>query len=166
MALLWNLLADAKENLALEEAGSWVSRAVANVVSAISSNGTGTTTLKSGMDGILPSSSPSSSSFSSSVYASYHHYVHELGDPRVERWPLMRSPWPTLATAAVYVLLCRRPPKWFRGSDAAVKPWLILYNAVNVVLNAHIARELFLSSRYISSLFFLVFSCCGCCSYC
>ena len=63
-------------------------------------------------------------------------------DPRVAAWPLMSSPWPTLALTALYLcvvwagprVMARRPPLTLRGV-------LVVYNAAMMALNLYIAVE-------------------------
>ena len=74
-----------------------------------------------------------------------------MGDPRVSDWPLMSSPLPTASLALSYVAACvlarradadRKPML----PDVIVKPVLVIYNVANILLNAYIARELFVGS--------------------
>lgn len=63
-------------------------------------------------------------------------------DPRVAKWPLMASPWPTLAIAAFYLttifygrrFMAKRKPLSIRGI-------LVPYNLAMALLNLYIGVE-------------------------
>ncbi len=77
-----------------------------------------------------------------SVLDIYHRWL-SLNDKRVERWPLMASPWPTVAITAAYVAAAYLLPKALRGMPALpVKYPLLAYNLLVMAINAHIAYEL------------------------
>ena len=37
----------------------------------------------------------------------YDHLVTDLRDPRVDSWPLMASPWPTVSLCGLYYFIVR-----------------------------------------------------------
>ncbi len=83
------------------------------------------------------------------VQATYDYYM-SLGDPRVAKWPLMTSPWPTIYIAMAYILFCKVAVSKIQSplvSDTLMKPVLILYNVANVLWNAYIAKELLEASQ-------------------
>ena len=83
-----------------------------------------------------------------SVRETYQYYM-ELGDKRVEEWPLMGSPFPTIVLTALYLAMCRFGPRIVPKSGVPwdLRPFIVGYNLVNIVLNGYIALELFESTR-------------------
>jgi elongation of very long chain fatty acids protein 4 len=74
-------------------------------------------------------------------------WLLDLGDKRVEDWPLMRSPWPTLTITAVYVVLCYAGAKCdvkLTGEKSLfrLKSFILTYNLFCIGLNLYIAMEL------------------------
>lgn len=70
-----------------------------------------------------------------------YHWLMSLGDPRVESWPLMATPWPTLTIALVYTLVCAVIPKQFKGVwRESLTPVLLIYNIFLVLLNVFIGK--------------------------
>ncbi|KFO36096.1 Elongation of very long chain fatty acids protein 4 [Fukomys damarensis] len=68
-------------------------------------------------------------------------------DKRVENWPLMQSPWPTLSISTLYLLFVWLGPKWMKDREPfQMRFVLILYNFGMVLLNLFIFRELFMGS--------------------
>nr|QUW17306.1 elongation of very long-chain fatty acids 4 [Marinogammarus marinus] len=73
----------------------------------------------------------------------YYSWCLSLSDKRVANWPLMASPWPTLALAAAYLTIVRVGPALMRNR----KPYefrhvLIVYNLAVMMLNLYIGLEL------------------------
>lgn len=63
-------------------------------------------------------------------------------DKRVENWPLMQSPLPTLCISTLYLLFVWLGPKWMKAREAfQMRLVLILYNFGMVLLNLFIFRE-------------------------
>uniref|UniRef100_A0A8C2RVE0 Elongation of very long chain fatty acids protein 4 n=1 Tax=Capra hircus TaxID=9925 RepID=A0A8C2RVE0_CAPHI len=70
-----------------------------------------------------------------------------LWDKRVENWPLMQSPLPTLCISTLYLLFVWLGPKWMKDREPfQMRLVLILYNFGMVLLNLFIFRELFMGS--------------------
>ncbi|XP_012887711.1 PREDICTED: elongation of very long chain fatty acids protein 4 [Dipodomys ordii] len=68
-------------------------------------------------------------------------------DKRVEDWPLMQSPWPTLSISTLYLLFVWLGPKWMKDREPfQMRFVLIVYNFGMVLLNLFIFRELFMGS--------------------
>jgi len=74
-----------------------------------------------------------------STMAEWYTYYLSLADPRVATWPMMASPWPTLALAATYTAICWRPPKILVGlagnNGGKVLHLMLAYNVINIVAN-------------------------------
>ena len=63
-------------------------------------------------------------------------------DKRVENWPLMQSPLPTLCISTLYLLFVWLGPKWMKDREPfQMRLVLILYNFGMVLLNLFIFRE-------------------------
>lgn len=67
----------------------------------------------------------------------------ELRDMRVEGWPLMSSPLPTVLICANYVILVTVVgPRFMRDRKPfQLRGFLVAYNCLQVVLNAWILRN-------------------------
>ncbi|XP_055772626.1 elongation of very long chain fatty acids protein 4-like [Salvelinus fontinalis] len=71
-----------------------------------------------------------------------------IADKRVEKWPLMDNPLPTLAISSSYLLFLWLGPKYMQNREPfQLKKTLILYNFSMVVFNFFICKELFLAAR-------------------
>nr|XP_009482117.1 PREDICTED: elongation of very long chain fatty acids protein 4 [Pelecanus crispus] len=69
-------------------------------------------------------------------------------DKRVDDWPLMQSPFPTLTISTIYLLTVWLGPKWMKTREPfQLRFLLVVYNFGMVLLNFFIFKELFLSSR-------------------
>jgi len=80
--------------------------------------------------------------------ANYYNYLISIGDKRVEKWPLMSSPWPTVAITAMYLLTCLIGPKVMSHfPPQKLRPVIVTYNLATAGLNAYIGIEIFLTSR-------------------
>lgn len=63
-------------------------------------------------------------------------------DKRVEKWPLMDSPLPTLAISSTYLLFLWLGPKYMQGREPfQLRKTLIVYNFSMVILNFFIFKE-------------------------
>nr|XP_041571007.1 elongation of very long chain fatty acids protein 4 isoform X1 [Taeniopygia guttata] len=72
----------------------------------------------------------------------------DVGDKRVDDWPLMQSPFPTLTISTIYLLTVWLGPKWMKTREPfQLRFLLVVYNFGMVLLNFFIFKELFLSSR-------------------
>ncbi|XP_016120207.1 elongation of very long chain fatty acids protein 4-like, partial [Sinocyclocheilus grahami] len=61
---------------------------------------------------------------------------------RVQKWPLMDSPLPTLAISSSYLLFLWLGPKYMQGREPfQLRKTLIIYNFSMVVLNFFIFKE-------------------------
>jgi len=81
----------------------------------------------------------------------YYKYLLSLGDRRVESWPLMTSPFPTIALTLSYLLLCRFGPCLMsRHPPFSLRPLVFLYNLSCAALNFYIGAEIYLTSRQLS----------------
>ncbi|XP_065074751.1 very long chain fatty acid elongase AAEL008004 isoform X2 [Ochlerotatus camptorhynchus] len=74
---------------------------------------------------------------------SMHHYMEKYGDPRTQNWPLMSSPFPTLALCLGYVYLVKvlGPRLMENRKPFQLKNTLILYNFVQVFFSAWLFYE-------------------------
>ncbi|XP_066538716.1 elongation of very long chain fatty acids protein 4a [Hoplias malabaricus] len=71
-----------------------------------------------------------------------------IADKRVEKWPLMDSPLPTLAISSSYLLFLWLGPKFMRNREPfQLRKTLIVYNFSMVIFNVFIFKELFLAAR-------------------
>ncbi|XP_052124900.1 elongation of very long chain fatty acids protein AAEL008004-like [Frankliniella occidentalis] len=68
----------------------------------------------------------------------YHGIMDALGDPRVADWPLMDSPFPTLAMVVVYLLsvVIIGPSIMANRKPFALNKILVVYNAFQVLYSA------------------------------
>ncbi|KAI1885565.1 hypothetical protein AGOR_G00205110 [Albula goreensis] len=71
-----------------------------------------------------------------------------IADKRVEKWPLMSSPLPTLAISSMYLIFLWLGPKYMQNREPfQLRKTLIIYNFSMVILNFFIFKELFLAAR-------------------
>ncbi|XP_066467268.1 very long chain fatty acid elongase 4 [Tiliqua scincoides] len=78
----------------------------------------------------------------------FYRWSWSIRDKRVENWPLMQSPVPTLIISMCYLLFVWLGPKWMRTREAfQFRPLLITYNFGMVLVNFYIFKELFMASR-------------------
>lgn len=74
---------------------------------------------------------------------SYYQWLTSFADPRVENWPMMSSPWPTLAAFFAYLFVANYGPNMMRSHKPLQLRWaLIVYNLYIALLNLWIAVEL------------------------
>nr|ACS37245.1 fatty acyl CoA elongase [Aedes albopictus] len=78
---------------------------------------------------------------------SMHHYMDKYADPRTKDWPLMSSPFPTLALCLGYVYLVKvlGPRLMENRKPFQLRNTLILYNFVQVVFSAWLFYEIGIS---------------------
>ncbi|MBZ3888334.1 Elongation of very long chain fatty acids protein 4 [Sciurus carolinensis] len=77
----------------------------------------------------------------------FYRWTWSIADKRVEDWPLMQSPWPTLSISTLYLLFVWLGPKWMKDREPfQMRLVLIVYNFGMVLLNLFIFRELFMGS--------------------
>ena len=63
-------------------------------------------------------------------------------DKRVEKWPLMDNPLPTLAISTSYLLILWLGPKYMKNREPfQLRKTLIIYNFSMVFLNFFIFKE-------------------------
>lgn len=63
-------------------------------------------------------------------------------DKRVENWPMMASPSPTLAISCLYLIFLWAGPRYMQDRQPfTLRKTLIVYNFSMVVLNFYIAKE-------------------------
>ncbi|XP_076846268.1 elongation of very long chain fatty acids protein 4b [Brachyhypopomus gauderio] len=80
--------------------------------------------------------------------AEFYKWSFTIADKRVEHWPMMHSPLPTLGISSLYLLFLWAGPRYMRGREAVqLRKTLILYNFSMVLLNFYICKELLLGSR-------------------
>ncbi|KAJ8274718.1 hypothetical protein COCON_G00093430 [Conger conger] len=78
----------------------------------------------------------------------FYKWSLSIADKRVEKWPLMESPFPTLAISVLYLLFLWLGPKYMQHREPfQLRKTLIVYNFSMVVLNFYIWKELYLGSR-------------------
>ncbi|XP_075150573.1 very long chain fatty acid elongase AAEL008004 isoform X2 [Haematobia irritans] len=72
-----------------------------------------------------------------------HRYMDSHGDPRTKDWPMMSSPFPTLAVCLTYVYLVKvLGPRWMENRKPfRLQNTLIFYNAAQVIFSAWIFYE-------------------------
>ncbi|KAI1892307.1 hypothetical protein AGOR_G00131990 [Albula goreensis] len=78
----------------------------------------------------------------------FYKWSLSIADKRVEKWPLMESPFPTLGISCLYLLFLWLGPKYMQNREPfQFRKTLIIYNFSMVILNFYIFKELFLGSR-------------------
>ncbi|XP_063706625.1 very long chain fatty acid elongase AAEL008004-like isoform X2 [Culicoides brevitarsis] len=72
-----------------------------------------------------------------------HHYMDTYGDPRTKDWPLMSSPFPTLAICLTYVYIVKvlGPRLMENRKPFQLKNTLIVYNFLQVVFSSWLFYE-------------------------
>ncbi|XP_015762300.1 PREDICTED: elongation of very long chain fatty acids protein 5-like isoform X1 [Acropora digitifera] len=79
--------------------------------------------------------------------ADYYQWVIENGDPKTADWPLVATPWPTIALVATYLFIVKVGPKIMEKREAYnFKEVLILYNFALVILSAWMMYEFIAST--------------------
>jgi elongation of very long chain fatty acids protein 4 len=73
----------------------------------------------------------------------YYHWLSEFADPRVETWPMMSSPMPTLGLFFLYLFVANYGPGFMKTrKPLQLRLLLIAYNLYIAVLNLWITCEL------------------------
>ncbi|XP_034031246.1 elongation of very long chain fatty acids protein 4a [Thalassophryne amazonica] len=81
----------------------------------------------------------------------FYKWTLTIADKRVEKWPLMDNPLPTLAISTSYLLFLWLGPKYMKNREPfQLRKTLIVYNFSMVFLNFFIFKELFLAARVAS----------------
>lgn len=83
--------------------------------------------------------------FSSPVKSTVDIYtwIFSYADPRVDSWPLMGSPFPTVAIFATYLLITKYGPQYMSTREPfRLKYSLVFYNMFITLLNGWMAAEL------------------------
>ncbi|XP_036405411.1 elongation of very long chain fatty acids protein 4b [Megalops cyprinoides] len=78
----------------------------------------------------------------------FYKWSLTIADKRVEKWPLMESPFPTLGISFLYLVFLWVGPKYMQHREPfQFRKTLIIYNFSMVILNFYICKELYLGSR-------------------
>jgi elongation of very long chain fatty acids protein 4 len=73
----------------------------------------------------------------------YYQWLHSLADPRVESWPLMSSPLPTLSLFFLYLIAANYGPSFMKSRKPLQLRWLlVVYNLYIAALNLWIFCEM------------------------
>lgn len=73
----------------------------------------------------------------------FYQWLLSFADPRVEDWPMVSSPWPTLSAFFVYLIVANYGPNLMKSRKALQLRWiLVVYNLYIALLNLWIACEL------------------------
>lgn len=73
----------------------------------------------------------------------FYTWLSSFADPRVEDWPMMSSPWPTLSAFFIYLLVANYGPTFMKTRKPLQLRWiLVVYNLYVAALNLWIACEL------------------------
>lgn len=78
----------------------------------------------------------------------WYAHIMSLADPRVEKWPLMSSPFPTILITIGYTSFCFVVPKMPNKKPIIVSSLLLPYNLINICINLYIFYELFNVIKY------------------
>ena len=73
-------------------------------------------------------------------WTSFSTWAYEVRDQRVDNWPLMNSPVPTLVVAAVYITLVLVGMVFMKNRapvNTGMRPLMIIYNMVVIVINIY-----------------------------
>lgn len=74
---------------------------------------------------------------------SFYQWLRSFSDPRVEDWPMMSSPWPTLSAFFLYLLIANYGPTLMKTRKPFQLRWILVgYNLYIAALNLWIACEL------------------------
>lgn len=73
----------------------------------------------------------------------FYQWLSSFADPRVEEWPMMSSPWPTLSAFFIYLIVAQYGPNLMKSHKPLQLRWvLVVYNLYIALLNLWIAGEL------------------------
>ncbi|XP_044184403.1 elongation of very long chain fatty acids protein 4-like isoform X1 [Acropora millepora] len=76
----------------------------------------------------------------------YYQWAMESGDPKTADWPLVATPWPTVAFLAAYLFIVKVGPKIMEKRRAYnLREVLIVYNFAIVLLSAYMMYEVIAS---------------------
>ncbi|XP_037936318.1 elongation of very long chain fatty acids protein 4-like [Teleopsis dalmanni] len=88
------------------------------------------------------------------IFLTHFPYEH-LADKRTKHWLLVDSFWNMITLVALYLLLVFYMPKWLKNhKPLELKTILIVYNISMAALNAHIFKEIFLSTWHLKYNYF------------
>lgn len=86
----------------------------------------------------------------------FYEKVIAEGDPKTEGWPMIATPWPTIACIAVYLFIVKVGPKLMEERKAwDLKGLLIVYNFALVILSVYMVYEFIAATLDIPSFNFL-----------
>ncbi|XP_058969045.2 very long chain fatty acid elongase 4 [Pocillopora verrucosa] len=72
----------------------------------------------------------------------YYHWAIGNGDPKTEEWPLVATPWPTIALVAMYLFIVKVGPKVMENRKAyELREILVVYNFALVLLSGWMMYE-------------------------
>lgn len=75
-------------------------------------------------------------------------FASPSSDKRVDDWPLMQSPFPTLTISTIYLLTVWLGPKWMKTREPfQLRFLLVVYNFGMVLLNFFIFKEVCMPSH-------------------
>ncbi|XP_030641833.1 elongation of very long chain fatty acids protein 4-like [Chanos chanos] len=78
----------------------------------------------------------------------FYKWSLTIADKRVEHWPMMSSPLPTLGFSCLYLLFLWVGPRYMQSREPfPLRTTLIIYNFSMVLLNFYICKELIIASR-------------------
>lgn len=73
----------------------------------------------------------------------FYQWLNSFADPRVEDWPMMSSPWPTLSVFFIYLIVANYGLGFMKFRKPLQLRWiLVVYNLYIALLNLWIACEL------------------------
>lgn len=73
----------------------------------------------------------------------FYEWLQSFADPRVEDWPMMSSPWPTISIFFLYLMAANYGPNVMKTRKPFQLRWiLVFYNLYVALLNLWIAVEL------------------------
>lgn len=83
--------------------------------------------------------------------AEFYKWSLTIADKRVEKWPMMSSPLPTLGISVLYLLFLWAGPLYMQNREPfQLRKTLIVYNFSMVLLNFYIFKEVICSKQKIS----------------
>jgi elongation of very long chain fatty acids protein 4 len=80
--------------------------------------------------------------------ASRYAFYLSKADPRVEDWPLMKTPLTMSLINLVYVLLAVYAPRVLKGRTISVYYPVLAYNLFMIILNTYMAYEMYATTRH------------------
>ena len=71
-----------------------------------------------------------------------HNYINFISDPKTADWPLVATPWPTVAFVAAYLFIVKVGPKIMETRHAfRLREEVLVYNFSLVLLSAWMTYE-------------------------